>query len=608
MKRRMRTVEIVRIALFGLLLALHVFLVLRNYPPAVFLSGDIPVKGDVSRYFATAYGSTNVSGMFGYDPHFMAGYPVGLWNSMGKKGFEILTKLFPWCGLPRLFYVVIVGLCIVSPLLVWLSLRGRCETLRQGAVLLVTCLAAWHLATQISYFWTFGNVFFPAAACLLVPLLVCFDRILTGRGVVLSACAAAVCATAVFYFHTVALLAALVPVAALLFCHWRKLRTMPRVWLGLGMLVALWLTMVAWWLVPLLTNRDYCLPQPKPWFVGGQKHLVMDLFSDRAYGHQFDRNAVLQALVVAGLAGTWLVRRRSTLTMALGIGGMGALVVAYGFPYLGRLSAVQPYRFLIPAMILLAGPVVVAVDRGLAALGDLNKAGKWLVILMLLVLLPRFGGYLIDLKWPPLPCGPTSSQKQTFEAVRSLPIKGRLLCDEVVLGHLVPSQCGVPVIGGLSAQAFLEHRFAGIDEEGVLFGRPASEWTPETLMPYLGLYAVDYAILSGEKWLSFAQSPGSPFVSVGACGDYRLFQVRNAEPSLVYSGTAKAAAGYDRVNVTEAVGTEVVLKLHYAKWLEADRGVELRPVKLLDDPVPFIRCEVPDGVTSFTITKKGSAE
>ena len=604
MNQHAKRYKLAVIAIIGLVVIFHVLLVLRDYPVAVFRAGEIPVKGDISRYFATANGAASISGIFGYDPYFMAGYPVGLWNSMGKKGFEILGMLFPFVGLPRLFYVTIVGLCIVSPLLVWLVLRARCGSRRSITVLFAVTLLTWHLAGQISYFWKFGNIFFPAASCMLVPLLVCLDRVLTGRGTVISACGAAVCAAAIFYFHTVVLLAAVAPGAALFFAHRRRFRVLPRAWISLAVFTALLLVLIVWWLVPLLAHREYCLPQPKPWFAGGPKHMAMDVFSDRAYGHPFDRNAILQTLVIAGMAGTWLARRQSMLILALGVGGMGALVVAYGFPYLGRLSAVQPYRFLIPAMILFAGPASLALDRGWTSFQSLTEAAKGLVVLILLVLTPRFSAYLIDLKWPPLPCGTNATQREVLETVRGLPIKGRLLCDEVVLGHLVPSQCGVPVIGGLSAQAFLYHRFAGMDEEGILFGRPSAQWRPETLMPYLKLYAVDYAILSRADWLLFARGPRSPFVEVGACGEYHIFKVAHAASSLVYSGDAEAVADYDRIEVSRAAGTNVVLKLHHAKWLSADNGVRLRPERLLDDPVPFIRCDVPPGVDAFTIFKQ----
>ena len=77
-----------RICTAILLLALHAVLVLRSYPPSLLLHGELPLKGDVGRYFATAAGAAGAGGLYGYDPHFMAGYPVGLWNSMGKKRFR----------------------------------------------------------------------------------------------------------------------------------------------------------------------------------------------------------------------------------------------------------------------------------------------------------------------------------------------------------------------------------------------------------------------------------------------------------------------------------------------------------------------------------------
>ncbi|MDA0990522.1 MAG: hypothetical protein O3A51_07205, partial [Verrucomicrobia bacterium] len=60
-------------------LVLHGWLVLRTYPLELLRNGTVPLKGDIARHFATAFGGSQVGGLYGYDPYFMAGYPVGLW-------------------------------------------------------------------------------------------------------------------------------------------------------------------------------------------------------------------------------------------------------------------------------------------------------------------------------------------------------------------------------------------------------------------------------------------------------------------------------------------------------------------------------------------------
>src|SRR3954447_25882863 len=101
------------IILLGLLSA-HLALVLRQFPPTSLARGGLPVKGDVARYLATVDGTQRI-GRGGDDPLAMAGYPVGLWNSMGKKGYELLLPLMPGSSLGTRFYLSLVVIAIISP-------------------------------------------------------------------------------------------------------------------------------------------------------------------------------------------------------------------------------------------------------------------------------------------------------------------------------------------------------------------------------------------------------------------------------------------------------------------------------------------------------------
>jgi hypothetical protein len=622
--------RLMRLGVLVFALVIHVALVFRHYPLGVFLRGEVPLKGDVGRYFATAYGAARSGGLFGYDPGCMAGYPVGLWNSMGKKGFEMLHLALPWVSLPSLFYVVIVGLCLVTPLAVWLILRGTCPTRRSSLVLFILCLAYWHLHTQISYFWGFGNIFFPATSCLLVAMVVLAGRALGEGCPVINSLLLGACAALAFYCHTVVLVAAVIPLLAVAVPE-RK-RSGWRQCIVLSLSLVAFLVLAAWWLIPLLQTRQDCLSQPKKWFHGGPKHLVMDVFSDRAYLHHFDRNFLYHVAVVLGIAGMWLSwrdgrqgtgdggrktedgtedltgrsqrsQRSHRVMAALGIGGIGALAITYGATYVGPLTPIQPYRFTIPAVILFLGPAAVCIDRGLTVLSQAGKACKVVVVLLLLIIAPEFTAYLIDLSWPPDACGVTESRRQVIEAVKDLPVEGRILCDDAGLGHILPYFCDVPVIGGLSSQAFLKHRFAGIDEEGILFGRTPQEWKADELSRYLQTYAVEYAVFSTPAWVKFAKKTSSPFEFVRTLGDQRLFKVKNARPGYALQGNASVKADHKAIHVNDAQSRKLVLKFHYADWLKADHDVRLEPVSVLDDPVPFIKATIPENVTAFTIAK-----
>lgn len=589
-------------AAMALGLLLHVALVLRAYPPAVFARGDVPLRGDVSRYYATAHAAAGVGGLYGYDPYNMAGYPVGLWNSMGKKGFEVLHLLLPGVPLPRLFYLTLVGVSLLSPILWWLALRPFAPTRRVSGILLALSLVYWHLCTSIAYFWNFGNVFFPACAVGIVVMVAAAHAVLTDRRPALAAGVLGLVAAAVFYAHTVALVAAVAPLLALLAFHGFA-RHRPRAWGWLLAAGVLFLALSTWWLVPLLQSRADCLSQPKAWFQSGPKFLVMDLFSDRVYQRQFDRNMLERSAAILGLVGLVLAGRAQPLPSALAVGGVVALVITYAGSQIGFLRSVQPYRFLIPATLLLLAPAALAIDAGIDSWRRTSAAARRVIAVLLLLLVPSLTAYLIDLAWPRDPLGLAPEQRDVIRWFQQHPPAGRVFCDDMELGHILPSMAGVPIIGGLSSQAFLQHRFAGVDDDLIAFGRPPKAWDEDSLRTYCAAYGVEYVVLSSKPWLKAASRAAGLLEPMPAVGGHAFFRVRGADPDLVREGAAQVTADYDGIAVSAIAASPLVLKFHYAPWLDAGPGVRLSPVPILDDPVPFIRADVDAGVAGFVIRK-----
>lgn len=585
-------------------LAGHVALVVRQFPWRIFVREEIPLKGDVYRYFPTAEAAAQAGGIFGYDPYFMAGYPVGLWNSIGKKGFEILHLLLPPVPLPRLFYGTLVGVATLAPIVAWLGIRRRCEE-QAGFkwLVLAVLLIYWHLDTQLAYFWGFGNVFFPAAACLGIVAVALAQDLLTQPAPVWRGALLGVVLAAIFYMHTVVLAALIGSLVYLAAVHRRVFATRP-VWAAVGLAAATCLALAVWWLVPLLLTADDCVPQPHPWLQSSWKHLLMDLFSDRAYRHHFDRNLLFRCALVFGILGVIRGWRTQPLVAPMAVGGLWCTFIAYAGSYLGPVAALQPYRFLIPAVLFMLVPATVGgawIARVcLAANAEMRVAAAALV----LAILPSVSGYVLDLAWNRPACGLNRRQQQVLTWVRELPGTGRILTDDRSVSHVIPHFCRRAVIGGLSTQAFLKHRFAGSDDYGRLFGRKCTEWTAAELKPYLDAYGIEYALFSRFDWIAFAQREPQIFEPVGRLDSWHVFRIRDAKPSLVLEGDAEARADYQEIRITHCRSTTLVLKLHYADWLQADQGVRVLPQKVLNDPIPFLRLSVPAGVAEFRVRKR----
>jgi hypothetical protein len=63
-------------------------------------------------------------------------------------------------------------------------------------------------------------------------------------------------------------------------------------------------------------------------------------------------------------------------------------------------------------------------------------------------------------------------------------------------------------------------------------------------------------------------------------------------------------AGFNRLELSELKGNEIVLKFHWVEGLTAYPLTKLEPISLSDDPIPFIKLVNPP--TALTLSVKSS--
>jgi len=598
------------------LMLIHSTLFFWHYSPRHFVDNTVPIHVDTTRYFSNMASVAGVGGVHGYDPYQMAGYPAGLWNSMGKKGFELARFLFPGVSLERRFYLTLLLGGFMAPIAfgAWFA---RFFVSRPAKLLWVSLLLVfWHFETHIAYFWRVGNVFFPAGSLLMAVLLMgCWQLVfggrIAGRGRALSpgnrscslwdffgALGLGVCGALLFYVHTVLMIPLIVcAVGFSLYVIWRKqwtTRILGRIVLA-GIIFS---ALVLPWLVPLLLTRDISVPAPWPMFTGGIKYLIMDFFSDRIYRQHFDRRFLFQAAIVMGVAGSWFVLTTKSFAgeMRALIAGAGICgMIVYGVPLTGTFGAMQPYRFLIPFLVCLLPPAAIGIHAFGLWWSQLGIRSRIWASLPIVLLLPHLTAYFVDLTARP-PVASSSQYAEILSAIGQLPGPGRVLIDDIPLGHLTPYYTGKPIIGGLSTQAFVAHGFAGIDDRGILFGRPTQQWTSEELSRYLDLYAVEYLVLQRKELVLLVQQDAARFASLGSVGSWQIFRYLPYQGYDV-KGSAGITATYNEIVVKRGSTNEVILKFHFSPFLRsATPGFEMEAFEMDGVPLAFIRCVFADGV------------
>ena len=75
-------------------------------------------------------------------------------------------------------------------------------------------------------------------------------------------------------------------------------------------------------------------------------------------------------------------------------------------------------------------------------------------------------------------------------------------------------------------------------------------------------------------------------------GPLHLMRV-NQPLSWFLAGQGEIKAGFNRLELANLEGSEVILKYHWVRGLSAVPAVRIEPVKIADDPIPFIKLIAP---------------
>ncbi len=188
---------------------------------------------------------------------------------------------------------------------------------------------------------------------------------------------------------------------------------------------------------------------------------------------------------------------------------------------------------------------------------------------------------------------------------------GRLMIEDCAAMHygdihlpaLLPLMTGVEQIGGPYPHTYLLYYFSTFRWEKT-FGRPMSDWTLDSIKPYLQLYDV--------RWILTATQRSTRFISdllgreaTWSQPPYALWRVGAEVAGSGQRGSAPrptVKAGINRIEITGKGDPDgYFIDYHWVPGLSASGSARIRPGYRLDDPVPFIFVE-PNGEDIVTIT------
>ena len=580
-------------------------------------------------YSATHLGEhfANTGSFWGYDPFWMAGYPEGFVGLVDNKLFAVLVSIAPHGFEAAVFNSSILLAIACVPWLLHAAARGAGATRAEANAAALAGVVLTFGSPITTFFWIAGAVSFLLASALAVPAAIGVVRAMTDSSLISrgGAAAAALAMLAVFV-HPLASIPLASAAAVVMIRRPRRARAVAE----LALLAALLVLPLLPVLEGFLANRAQVkVIDPRAAFLaGGIGQLVRDWWTHLFQMEPSSLHGVggLGAVLVAALVGfarscapadasESATRRATIATMA----------VAAALAYLGvsvdeRLGALQPHRFLIVLGFFAALPA----GRGLAFITAglrSRRPGAWLVAIFLTV----FAAHSV---WMLGPVRVLGSGIDPAEAALSsvleevAPDDGRVLVESVF--HKIPVAAGsrrevlvirfalLPLaierefLGNVRPGPFTAQRYAGFDEERLL-GRYLSRLDAEELGDLFARYAVSAVIACSPRALDLLERSSSIVEARADLGDCRAFRVREPNPSRLLAGEGRVRAAFDRIEVRDARGQELVLKYHWIPTLVTEPPLPIEEAPQPGAPVGFISVR-PGGIRDFDVRSRTIGE
>lgn len=609
-------------------LAVHLLLTFHFLPPSIVFD-DRPVPlFDHELHAGEVWAVTGAMDGWGrswaYDPLLLAGYPAGALFNVGGHGRELFVFVLWKLGVDRAvgFNVSVLLAHLLLPLVVWWSAR-LFDLGRWSSVLgVLFAVLLWHFDSFTHGCWWVGMVTFATAGYgVLLPLAALYRWIRQGRWPVLALLAGSL--AAVHLIHPFAFCALAVPMGVM----WlRSRRDMDlRRHAGIGAAILFTLAANLWWILVALRFLGDVAASPEL-AQGTPATLLVDLL-----GLQGDPVVTgwcgvrttfrtLSLLAAAACLVRWRGKRDDRfLPFATGIGT--CLALAYLGSLVPPVALLEPYRFVVPAMMLSVIPAAGAAVTFGARLADSALVRGIAVILAaaMLSMAARDVTHFFDQNRVQVASRlgtdecvactgrPERATDQTcrhrplpadFDALarmlgRREQMQGRILVEDWMLAEHLAWRTRAHVLGGLIFKA-VRQRSASLFvrmREGPLDGA--------ALRRYLEDYAVRWILVSTphpeiEQREDLMVRVGSyPYETMHGETRHRLYRTK-IDVSFLVPDQGSVRASLNRIDVSSTdPDTDVVLRFHHMDSLVCVPGCTVAKEPVIGDPAGFIRVAAP---------------
>jgi hypothetical protein len=563
--------------------------------------------------------------VWGYNPFFMAGFPSNTIQDLSIKLFEFAALGLSTIILTPIQWFKITGYLAMAsvPWTMYFAARlffaaDDSKHVVAAAASLLGTVYWWNSLPREMFFY--GMIGFSAASYLSVLGVALFYRLAVHPG----RCSSVhigwlLFAAAILPLQIQSVVSFVPPIITLLLVQPRLLNGRLIAWTASAAAVSLVVNIA--WLIPAFNHRaddvSAAIVEQLPLFTSANPFtFLLDFIGPHGFWTfrpAFIEKGFRLTLLVLGLAGVSQLLRQKQRT--LGIVLISAITVMFVVTYFGALvppiRAWQPLRFKIPFDLILAIAAAYSCAQwsnahrnATSGLAPLILACGLIAFLVNLVQTESSGKlYLRSALNPNLHAIVNSIARET-------PADSRVLFEEsgdetgfvydgVYLSALVPHLTGRQLIGGPINLYNDRHHFAEF-HSGRMFKKEVQTLTDNELRNYLRLYNIGAVVAFHPASIQRLQAMPGLVTVEKRIGAVHLMKV-NQPLSWFIEGEGKVKAGLNRLELSDLRGKEVVLKYHWVEGLTASPPTKIEPVKMLDDPIPFIKLVAPPSSVSLRI-------
>jgi hypothetical protein len=194
------------------------------------------------------------------------------------------------------------------------------------------------------------------------------------------------------------------------------------------------------------------------------------------------------------------------------------------------------------------------------------------------------------------------------------PAEGRVLFEEsgdetgfvydgMYLSSFIPHWTGRELIGGPINLYNDRHHFAEF-HSGKLLKKEIQTLSDDEIRAYFRLYNIGAVLAFHPASIQRVQSVPGLVTLDRRVGPVHLMKV-NQPLTWFFQGEGKLKASLNRIELSELKGKEIVLKYHWTEGLSANPPAQVVPVKIYDDPIPFIKIIGPTEALTLRIGSNG---